>query len=602
MNFRRQKISTIIAFGGAAAVALTALGSASTVYWLSRENRIHSVREQMSVVLRQAETVADKMDSMHRDQVFATDALIEQARLQAGNRPLKEVYRSTALYNTIPIVGAWEAAAKSAREQGYDFFTPTKPGIVARNPRNELGEKYAAAFAAFDAGAEEFFLQDDEKHELILARPVRLRQSCLTCHGDPALSYTRDGMDTLGMPMENLRTGDIKGAFVLHAPLKDDPVVGRTMRAMSAVSFGLLAFTVTGFLVYSRRYIAAPLHRAITRIGEGSAQTRSAATQINSASRQLAEGTSSQAASLEETAASLEEISSMTRQSAEAALGSKQTATEARQFAEQGQIRLREMVATLTETKRKVGDLQQSVQVMQDSGAAVAKIIKTIDEIAFQTNLLALNAAVEAARAGEAGAGFAVVAEEVRNLAQRSATAAKDTTARIEASLAHAQTSAQATGRVVTGLAVLEKKAAEVEHDFDRIAATSRQVDEAMGAVANAASEQTSGISQVNTAVSQIDGVTQATAAAAEECAATAAHLDQQATDLLAAVQELAILVEGDSTTHPAAAATSAPAPAPAAVRGAAPLPVHRPAHSKRAPAPASDAADAGIKAQFRDM
>jgi methyl-accepting chemotaxis protein len=168
---------------------------------------------------------------------------------------------------------------------------------------------------------------------------------------------------------------------------------------------------------------------------------------------------------------------------------------------------------------------------IQVSSGDIAKIIKTIDEIAFQTNILALNAAVEAARAGEAGMGFAVVADEVRTLSQRCAQAAKETAAKIEGAIVNTR----------QGVAI-SSKVAQVLND---IVANVRQVDELVTEVATTSREQTDGLTQINAAVGQMDHVTQSNAASAEESAAAAEELNAQAEVMKQSVAELLQQVGG---------------------------------------------------------
>lgn len=242
-----------------------------------------------------------------------------------------------------------------------------------------------------------------------------------------------------------------------------------------------------------------------------------------------AEGAGEEAASIEETGASLQELSTMTERNAGSARDASRFARGAREAAEGG---IRDMQA-----------LAQAMDGIQHSGDDVAKIVKTIDEIAFQTNILALNAAVEAARAGESGLGFAVVAEEVRALAQRSSTAARDTASKIQEAITR-------TGHGVT----LSRKVGEA---LDEIVAKARSVDELAGKVAHASQEQMQGIAQINTAVGEMGQITQRNAANAEEVAQVSNRLTHQAAELKGSIQGLLILVSADSAKSFEAASPS---------------------------------------------
>jgi len=177
--------------------------------------------------------------------------------------------------------------------------------------------------------------------------------------------------------------------------------------------------------------------------------------------------------------------------------------------------------------------MDSAIKDIQKSSDETAKIIKVIDEIAFQTNLLALNAAVEAARAGEAGKGFAVVAEEVRNLAMRSAEAAKNTSNLIEQSVNNSRNGVQICG--------------EVKKSLDEIVGSIGKTTDLVGEIAAASAEQAQGIDQVNTAVGQMDKVTQQNAANAEESASASEELSAQAETMAGIVDELVSLVSGSS-------------------------------------------------------
>ncbi|HEY9175774.1 MAG TPA: methyl-accepting chemotaxis protein [Verrucomicrobiae bacterium] len=280
-------------------------------------------------------------------------------------------------------------------------------------------------------------------------------------------------------------------------------------------------------LLVMRYRLVRPINRIITGL-QGNAATLSETVAVVSRNSQtLAESSSEQAASLEETSSSLEEMSSMTKRNAE----NSATANQCMQ---------QEVGPNFARIQERLSRMDQAMQQTLAASRETAKIIKTIDEIAFQTNLLALNAAVEAARAGEAGMGFAVVADEVRSLAARSAEAAKNTQNLLENSTTRLQE---------TATHFQEVSAAMTEN-----AQLGKKVSELVAEISSASREQAEGIQQINTAVSQMDRVTQGNAANAEESASAAQVLNGQAQSMNEAVSALLALVGGQvaaGTTQP---------------------------------------------------
>jgi methyl-accepting chemotaxis protein len=289
--------------------------------------------------------------------------------------------------------------------------------------------------------------------------------------------------------------------------------------SVTMILSGASFLAAAGAGVFITRGINVRLRRVADGLSEGAGQVAAASSQVSSASQSLAEGASEQAASLEETSASLEEMASMTKRNAEGAEKAKEISNQTRASADAGTTQMDEM--------------RRAMDAIKTSSNDIAKIIKTIDEIAFQTNILALNAAVEAARAGEAGAGFAVVADEVRALAQRAAQAAKETASKIEDAIQKSDHGVTISDSGAKALGEIVEKA--------------RQVDTFVAEIATASREQHQGIGQVNTAVSQMDKVTQSNASSAEETAAAAEELNAQAQSMHENVVELLRLVGGAS-------------------------------------------------------
>ena len=335
------------------------------------------------------------------------------------------------------------------------------------------------------------------KQYLTILRPMVNDSRCHHCHGAsrPVLGglMVRQNIDKMISNIASLRNKNI--------------IVG-------TMGF-LIVMAALAYLI--RLLVIRPVRVVIGELLQSADQVASASTEISSASQSLAEAASEQAAGVEETSASIEEISSMTIQNAD--------------NSQQAEVLANETGSSIQKADASMGNIMTAMQEISQASKETAKIIKTIDEIAFQTNLLALNAAVEAARAGEAGAGFAVVADEVRNLAIRAADAARNTATMIEGTVS----------KVKNGHELVRVTAEE----FKEVAAGSRKVVGLVGEIAAASNEQSQGIKQVNTAIQEMDKTIQQNAANAEEAASAAEELNAQAMQMRQNVGMLEALISG---------------------------------------------------------
>jgi methyl-accepting chemotaxis protein len=396
-----------------------------------------------------------------------------------------------------------EAGMAKIREEGNKVHEQVKATIQRLDAMADEGEKpvVASAASAWDA----FVAVSNQVYDL-----------------SESNTNTKSANMSLKEQKELITTVVATADRMLDAVGKtSDDLATKSKRTYAVMLWVLLGMGIAGILLSVSiamviiRSATKSLRGVVDSLSVGSEQVASASSQVAQSSQSMAEGASEQASSLEETSASLEEMSSMTNQNAENAGEAKGMANEARAVATKGREAMERM--------------SEAINRIKSSSDQTAKILKTIDEIAFQTNLLALNAAVEAARAGEAGKGFAVVAEEVRNLAQRSAEAAKNTATLIE----EAQKNAD------SGVSV----SSEVHEIFMGIGATADKVAQLVAEVAAASHEQAQGIEQVNTAVSQMDHVTQSNAANSEEAASAAEELSAQADQMREIIESLVRIV-----------------------------------------------------------
>ncbi len=302
------------------------------------------------------------------------------------------------------------------------------------------------------------------------------------------------------------------------------------------------------------------LDGSLQQVAVGADQVATASGEISTGSQTLAQGSSEQASSLEEVSSSLQEVASMSKQNTANAQQARGLAEQARKNSDRGMENMNKLSTAINEIK--------------SSADRTAKIVKTIDEIAFQTNLLALNAAVEAARAGEAGKGFAVVAEEVRNLAMRSAEAAKNTASLIEESVKNS----------ANGVAMNE----EVVGNLEEITGQINRMTEVMAEIAAASEQQSQGVDQINDAVEQMNMVIQQIAANSEESAAASEELSGHAVEMKSMVAEFRLTNTGPVRHQPAAPAYQPKRPAPKMLATAKPA-IPKPAEVSRKGSKPSD-------------
>jgi len=428
-------------------------------------------------------------------------------RLQLALQLEAELERAYAAQPSVTVAAlvADKAQVEARRVQAAEAIASVD-GTILQMKSELAGDGERETVATITADVEAWKRAYGEADRLIDAGTPAKAVEVESKNADAFKTKTRDALSELvGRHQESLQF-DIEGARSSITWVRVLVFVGV-----------IVALVLAGLVVWSVVDVNTSLLSQSSQLRDGAEHVVAAAAQVATSAQGLSQAATEQAASLEETSASMEEMASMTRKNAENAAQAATLATDVADQVNQSNNALVDMVTAMTAIK--------------ESSNKVAKIIKTIDEIAFQTNILALNAAVEAARAGEAGMGFAVVADEVRSLAQRSAQAAKDTAGLLEESITRSQEGTGKVEQVALSISAITNSVSQVKSMIDEVRHASRQ--------------QTQGIDQVTQAIAQMERVTQTTAATAEESAAASEELNAQAEQAMSIVSKLELLVGG---------------------------------------------------------
>lgn len=488
------------------------------------------------------QSLQDLMDSIAATYLEAAETFLKR-QITAMAKDLTTRQESIALVNQVVDLG-YDSQIKLLKAQALSDLTYAEEALANNSPEIEQ------LLTKLEERAEGSDMLDriGQTREAASDYQAQMGQIIVNRKANQALAQERDlaGKELLDVSRQTIET-TLNNTQEIVDTTKDRMVVSSIV-----IGFGLLLAIVAGALIAMlvTGAIVKPINRLVKSLEKDSKEVAKISADVHSSSQKMAAGASEQASSLQQTTSSIEEMAAGTRHNADHAREADTLSRAANDKAIQGAGAAR---ATASELHERIRKLDVAINAIEESTKSTARVVGTIDAIAFQTNLLALNAAVEAARAGEHGKGFAVVADEVRKLAQRSAEEVGNTNRLVKTAQMNASQIKGVAAELETYL--MAAVAQDMVALFEEAVASSSRVTQLMSEVANASDEQALGIEQVNQAVLQMDRITQMSASSAEESAAVSEELANQAAQLKMIVDELHRLIEGKKAyrdrTHP---------------------------------------------------